>query len=114
MPKRLWRKITSPTARTVGAIWILMFGVSGYTMWINYREANCDREFRAAIVERARVTEKQRQAIAAWIKDFATPPPEARQYGPARMVWLQGVSDRAAALFYQEQPTPLPDIQCGN
>lgn len=111
--KKFLSNVTSPTARTLAAIWMVVLGVSGYTMFINYREASCDQEFRAAIVERARVTEQQRSAIASWIEDFSKPPPGADVYGPPRMVWLKGVSDRALALFYQEQPDPLPDIKCG-
>lgn len=111
--KKFLRRVTSPTARTLAAVWIAVFGVSGYTMFINYRSASCDQEFRAALIDRAAATENQREAIATWIKDFSTPPPGADVYGPERLAWLQGVSNRALNLFYQEKPTPLPDIRCG-
>lgn len=111
--KKIFLRVTNPTARTLAAIWITVFGVSGYTMFINYREASCDQEFRQALIDRAEATEHQREAIASWIQDFSHPPAGADSYGPVRLVWLQGVSNRALALFYQEKPDPLPDIRCG-
>ena len=114
MPHRLLpRKMTSPTARVLASIWLAVFSVSGYTMFINYREASCDQEFRQALMDRAEATENQREAVAKWIQDFSHPPPGADHYGPERLVWLQGVSNRALALFYVEKPPPLPDIKCG-
>lgn len=127
--KTIFRRLTSPTARVLAAIWIAVFGVSGYTMFINYREASCDQEFRQAILNRAQVNDQtdhweneQRKAIADWVHDFATPPPWATDYGPGRMIWLQGVSQRAIDRFtamdnervaaLAKRPG-LPDLTCG-
>jgi hypothetical protein len=130
MPHRLLpRKMTSPTARVLASIWIAVFGVSGYTLFINYRETSCDEEFRQAILDRANVNKEtdyweneQRKAIADWVNDFATPPPWAAEYGPGRMIWLQGVSQRAIVRFTTmdnarqealKRRPGLPDLRCG-
>jgi hypothetical protein len=130
MPHRLLpRRMTSPTARVLASIWLTVFGVSGYTLFINYREASCDHEFRQAILDRAAANDQtdlfeneQRKAIAAWVQDFATPPPWAAEYGTGRMIWLQGVSQRAIDRFQTMDAERrkalaarpgLPNLTCG-
>jgi hypothetical protein len=127
--RKALRRMTSPTTRTIGTIWIIVLAVSGLVLHGSIRQYDCDKQFHAALIDRAGTTDQvfqfdkeERQALADWIHDFATPPPEAGSYGPARMGWLAGVSQRAIARFNviasERDATlaarkPLPEITCG-
>jgi hypothetical protein len=98
--------MTSPTARVIASIWITVCAVSGWTLYTNYRGVVCERQFNHALVERGRASDAsdalaqaQERAIAAWITDFSHPPLGSDSYGPNRLVWLNGVSERAVARF---------------
>jgi hypothetical protein len=131
MPKRLWRQITSPTARIIGSLWIIVGLVSGLVISTSIREESCDQQFRSALVERARINDQadkldqlQRQALADWIHDFSSPPPGADVYGADRLAWLATVSVRAMERFNQLKTAhddavaerakhPIPELTCG-
>lgn len=132
MPKRIWRKMTSPTARTIGTLWIIVGLVSGLVIHTNLHEAGCSRQFRAALIARSEANDaadefenQQDEAQLQWLKDIGNPPPElGNDWGPARMAWLQKVNANGASRVQQlidnrrkaiaeRRAHPLPELTCG-
>lgn len=132
MPKRILRKITSPTARTIGALWFVVALVSGLVIHSSIQDANCAKQFRAALVARSNASEQadrlasqQDMAQLQWLDELAHPPSEvANDYGPARTEWLKGVTANAAARIQQlldarakvaqeRADHPYPEVTCG-
>ena len=112
-------------------LWAVVFFVAGITLYGNWRAAQCEKQFQAAITYRAQYTEQadrfeeaQRQAMMSWVYAFSHPPPGADSYGPERMQWLAGVSDETLTRFNslnklhseilaKRAQTPVPAITCG-
>jgi hypothetical protein len=115
----------------VGGIWlVVLFGIS-YVTYSNIREQDCDRQFRAALIQRAadnkeadRLEKLQEDAIGGWVNEFSNPPPGIESYGPERYEWMLGVSGRISAkikdlgeqrnaAIAEQAKHPLPELTCG-
>jgi hypothetical protein len=132
MMKRLLSKLTGPKARSIALLWLIVGGVTGFTIYQSVQDNACTKEFRAALIARADANERadelgkmQDQAQLQWLKDVSNPPATLGDaFGPNRIKWLKLVNDngiarvqqlidaRAAALA-QRQSHPLPEITCG-
>jgi hypothetical protein len=115
----------------VGSIWLVVLMACAYVTYSNYREAECDQQFRAAIVQRAsenkeadRLEKLQEDAIGSWVNEFSNPPPGLEQYSPERAAWMRGVAGRIRsrlhdlgeqrnAVLAEQAKHPLPELTCG-
>lgn len=133
MPHRLLpRKMTTPTARVIASIWITVALVSGLVIHSSIHEADCSKQFRAALIARSDANdaadefeERQDEAQLQWLKDIGNPPPElGNNWGPERLAWLQEVNANGAARVQQlidnrraalaeRRAHPLPELTCG-
>lgn len=130
--KRIFRRLTSPTARIIGTLWVIVILVSGFVVHTSLREVSCDREFRAALIVRAQYNEEtdqldalQDKAMLDWVHDLANPPETVDiNNAGARQEWLHTVADKAevranaiitsrASIFAERRKHPFPELTCG-